>query len=64
VGEYTALLALFSYNKVVPVVDGNVFRFYYFDVETDIALAKKKEFAAQLSVNDNPAIRPLWNLVL
>ena len=50
VGEYTAAaIASFSYNEVVPVVDGNVFRVLsrYFDVETDIALASaKKEFAA------------------
>jgi A/G-specific adenine glycosylase len=33
---------------VVPVVDGNVFQVLsrYFDVETDIALASAKEFAA------------------
>jgi A/G-specific adenine glycosylase len=50
VGEYTAAaIASFSYNEVVPVVDGNVFRVLsrYFDIETDIALASsKKEFAA------------------
>jgi A/G-specific adenine glycosylase len=50
VGEYTAAaIASFSYNEVVPVVDGNVFRVLsrYFDVDTDIALASaKKEFAA------------------
>jgi A/G-specific adenine glycosylase len=63
VGEYTAAaIASFSYNEVVPVVDGNVFRVLsrYFDVETDIALASaKKEFAAlalELIPNDNPAI--------
>jgi A/G-specific adenine glycosylase len=62
VGEYTAAaIASFSYNEVVPVVDGNVFRVLsrYFDVETDIALASaKKEFAAlafQLMPKDNPA---------
>ena len=40
VGEYTAAaIASFSYNEVVPVVDGNVFRVLsrYFDIETDIA---------------------------
>ena len=63
VGEYTAAaIASFSYNEVVPVVDGNVFRVLsrYFDVETDIASASaKKEFAAlalELIPKDNPAI--------
>jgi A/G-specific adenine glycosylase len=63
VGEYTAAaIASFSYNEVVPVVDGNVFRVLsrYFDVETDIAQASaKKEFAAlafELMPKDNPAI--------
>ena len=63
VGEYTAAaIASFSYDEVVPVVDGNVFRVLsrYFDVETDIALASaKKEFAAlafELMPKDNPAI--------
>ncbi|MBP6182520.1 A/G-specific adenine glycosylase [Flavobacterium sp.] len=50
IGEYTAAaIASFSYNEVVPVVDGNVFRVLsrYFDIETDIAAASaKKEFAA------------------
>ncbi|MNQ06222.1 putative A/G-specific adenine glycosylase YfhQ [compost metagenome] len=50
IGEYTAAaIASFSYNEVVPVVDGNVFRVLsrYFDIETDIAQASaKKEFAA------------------
>jgi len=62
VGEYTAAaIASFSYDEVVPVVDGNVFRVLsrYFDVETDIALASaKKEFAAlafELMPKDNPA---------
>jgi A/G-specific adenine glycosylase len=62
VGEYTAAaIASFSYNEVVPVVDGNVFRVLsrYFDIETDIALASaKKEFAAlafELMPKDNPA---------
>jgi A/G-specific adenine glycosylase len=63
VGEYTAAaIASFSYNEVVPVVDGNVFRVLsrYFDVETDIASASaKKEFAAlafELMPKDNPAL--------
>ena len=62
VGEYTAAaIASFSYNEVVPVVDGNVFRVLsrYFDVDTDIAQASaKKEFAAlafELMPKDNPA---------
>ena len=62
VGEYTAAaIASFSYNEVVPVVDGNVFRVLsrYFDIETDIAQASaKKEFAAlafELMPKDNPA---------
>ena len=61
-GEYTAAaIASFSYNEVVPVVDGNVFRVLsrYFDVETDIAVASaKKEFAAlayELMPKDDPA---------
>jgi A/G-specific adenine glycosylase len=63
VGEYTAAaIASFSYNEVVPVVDGNVFRVLsrYFDVETDIAAASaKKEFAAlafELMPKGNPAV--------
>ena len=63
VGEYTAAaIASFSYNEVVPVVDGNVFRVLsrYFDIETDIAAASaKKEFAAlafELMPKDNPAM--------
>ncbi|CAM3979070.1 A/G-specific adenine glycosylase [Flavobacterium weaverense] len=63
VGEYTAAaIASFSYNEVVPVVDGNVFRVLsrYFDIETDITQASaKKEFAAlafELMPKDNPAI--------
>jgi A/G-specific adenine glycosylase len=63
VGEYTAAaIASFSFNEVVPVVDGNVFRVLsrYFDVETDIASASaKKEFAAlafELMPKDNPAM--------
>ncbi|MRX37836.1 A/G-specific adenine glycosylase [Flavobacterium sp. LC2016-23] len=63
VGEYTAAaIASFSYNEVVPVVDGNVFRVLsrYFDIESDIASpAAKKEFtelARELMPKDNPAI--------
>ncbi|OXB09058.1 A/G-specific adenine glycosylase [Flavobacterium plurextorum] len=63
VGEYTAAaIASFSYNEVVPVVDGNVFRVLsrYFDIESDIAIpATKKEFtelAYELMPKDNPAI--------
>ena len=63
VGEYTAAaIASFSYNEVVPVVDGNVFRVLsrYFDIESDIALATtKKEFtalAAELIPKDNPVL--------
>ncbi|OCB76863.1 A/G-specific adenine glycosylase [Flavobacterium crassostreae] len=50
VGAYTAAaIASFSYNEVVPVVDGNVFRVLsrYFDLDLDIALSStKKEFTA------------------
>jgi A/G-specific adenine glycosylase len=63
VGEYTAAaIASFSYNEIVPVVDGNVFRVLsrYFDVETDIASGSaKKEFTAlalELMPKDNPAL--------
>lgn len=63
VGEYTAAaIASFSYNEVVPVVDGNVFRVLsrYFDIDSDIALpATKKEFtelAYELMPKENPAI--------
>jgi A/G-specific adenine glycosylase len=63
IGEYTAAaIASFSYNEVVPVVDGNVFRVLarYFDIELDIAVpATKKEFAKlayELMPKDNPAI--------
>ena len=63
VGEYTAAaIASFSYNEVVPVVDGNVFRVLsrYFDIETDITQASaKKEFTAlayELMPKDTPAI--------
>lgn len=63
VGEYTAAaIASFSYNEVIPVVDGNVFRVLsrYFDIETDIAAASaKKEFTAlafELMPKEQPAI--------
>lgn len=63
IGEYTAAaIASFSFNEVVPVVDGNVFRVLsrYFDVETDIASASaKKEFSAlayELMPKDTPAL--------
>lgn len=63
IGEYTAAaISSFSYNEVVPVVDGNVFRVLsrYFDIDTDIAAGSaKKEFAAlafELMPKDNPAI--------
>jgi A/G-specific adenine glycosylase len=50
VGEYTAAaIASFSYNEVVPVVDGNVSVLSrYFDV-TDIALAAKRSLQLWLS---------------
>ncbi|HNP31697.1 MAG TPA: A/G-specific adenine glycosylase [Flavobacterium sp.] len=48
IGEYTAAaIASFSYNELVPVVDGNVYRVLsrYFDIETDIASSgARKEF--------------------
>lgn len=63
VGEYTAAaIASFSYNEVVPVVDGNVFRVLsrYYNVSTDIASANaKKEFtllAQEIISKDNPAL--------
>ena len=63
IGEYTAAaIASFSYNEVVPVVDGNVFRVLsrYFDIETDIATASaKKEFTAlayELMPKNSPAL--------
>lgn len=63
VGEYTAAaIASFSYNEVVPVVDGNVYRVLsrYFNVETDIASAKAKpEFtllAKELILKKEPAL--------
>ena len=63
IGEYTAAaIASFSYNEIVPVVDGNVFRVLsrYFDIESDIAIGStKKEFAAlalELMPKDNPAL--------
>lgn len=46
VGEYTAAaIASFSYNEVVPVVDGNVFRVLsrFFGIETDISSPKAKK---------------------
>jgi A/G-specific adenine glycosylase len=62
IGEYTAAaIASFSFNEVVPVVDGNVFRVLsrYFDIETDISLASaKKEFselALELMPKNDPA---------
>lgn len=65
IGEYTAAaIASFSFNEVVPVVDGNVFRVIsrYFNIETDIALASaKKEFsslALELMYNDTSNVRP------
>jgi A/G-specific adenine glycosylase len=63
VGDYTAAaIASFSFNEVVPVVDGNVYRVLarYFDIETNIALPKaKKEFfelASELISKKNPAL--------
>jgi A/G-specific adenine glycosylase len=48
IGDYTAAaIASFSFNEVVPVVDGNVFRVLarYFDMSTDISTGSaKKEF--------------------
>jgi A/G-specific adenine glycosylase len=62
IGEYTAAaIASFAFNEPVPVVDGNVFRVLarYFDIETDISLAKaKKEFselALELMPKNDPA---------
>ncbi len=63
VGEYTAAaIASFSFNEVVPVVDGNVYRVLarYFDIETDISSnpAKKEffELASELISKKNPAL--------
>ena len=63
VGDYTAAaIASFSYNEVVPVVDGNVFRVLsrVFDIEADISQpASKKifqELAMELMPKDHPAI--------
>ncbi len=63
VGEYTAAaIASFSYDEVVPVVDGNVYRVLsrFFDIETDICLSSaRKEFsdlALALMPINNPAI--------
>ncbi len=63
IGPYTAAaIASFSFNEVVPVVDGNVYRVLarFFGIETDIASSKaRKEFfkMAQLLISkDSPAI--------
>lgn len=63
VGEYTAAaIASFSYNEVVPVVDGNVFRVLarFFNIDSDISNPKtKKEFtalASELIPKNNPAL--------
>lgn len=63
VGDYTAAaIASFSYNEVVPVVDGNVFRVLsrVFEVKTDISSSSaKKEFqdlALQLMPDKEPAL--------
>jgi len=63
VGEYTAAaIASFSYNEIVPVVDGNVYRVLsrYFNIETDIASAKaRNEFtllAQEVILKENPAL--------
>ena len=62
IGDYTAAaIASFSYNEVVPVVDGNVFRVLsrYFDVENDISINSTKKIFAELALElipkDNPA---------
>lgn len=63
VGEYTAAaIASFSFDEIIPVVDGNVFRVLsrYFDIESDIlSNGAKKEFfslASELILQDNPAL--------
>lgn len=63
VGDYTAAaIASFSFNEIVPVVDGNVYRVLarYFGIETDIAsnFAKKEFFdlASELISKKNPAL--------
>lgn len=63
IGEYTAgAIASFSYNEVVPVVDGNVYRVLsrYYGIETDIAsTSAKKEFtllATELIDKNRPAL--------
>ena len=63
VGDYTAAaIASFSFNEVILVVDGNVYRVLarYFDIKTNIALPKaKKEFfelASELISKENPAL--------
>ncbi|MEO8516459.1 MAG: A/G-specific adenine glycosylase, partial [Flavobacterium sp.] len=63
VGEYTAAaIASFSYNEIVPVVDGNVYRVLsrYFNVDTDITSSKAKpEFtllAQEVMLKKDPAL--------
>lgn len=63
VGDYTAAaIASISYNEVVPVVDGNVYRVLarYLGIETDISSPKaKKEFTAlafELMDKKQPAV--------
>ena len=63
VGEYTAgAIASFSFNEVVPVVDGNVYRVLsrYFGIKTDISspLAKKEftTLATELIDKERPAL--------
>jgi adenine-specific DNA glycosylase len=56
-----------SYNEAVPVVDGNVLVLSrYFDVETDIAQAKKGIAALAFEVMPKTtlpfSIRLLWSL--
>jgi A/G-specific adenine glycosylase len=63
IGDYTAAaIASFSFNEVVPVVDGNVYRVLsrYFGIDTDITSnPAKKEFfdlASELISKKNPAL--------
>lgn len=63
VGEYTAAaIASFSYNEVIPVVDGNVFRVLArrFGINSDIStLTTKREFqalASSLIPKNSPAL--------
>lgn len=63
VGDYTAAaVASFSYDEVVPVLDGNVFRVLsrYFGITDDISLpATRKifrELAVELIPNESPAL--------